>query len=325
MCCIFVDSGAKANGGVRSKSETHPPPIPPLPVNYTPSGPSGSGRHQGSIPRTSAEDSFSEPDDDSRATAVSTPTHDSISSTGSLNRRQSRMHRRMARQAQLKRLRMAQEIQRQLEEVEVKQRELEQRDEDEAGAVDEAELLREWFELVRERSELRRYEHELVVRAEELQLEDRHARLQQELRDRLANDDSNKTSEDVAKEGQILGEMLEIVERRDSLIALLEEDRQRYQEEDRDFEAQMLAKGLRLTPLRKESNVNLPSGWSSNTETSGKLWKFLHFFSFWCVLEYFAASVIAFTQLGPGGGFSLLGDLKTALYEVRNISPVILY
>ncbi|KAK7790107.1 hypothetical protein R5R35_007081 [Gryllus longicercus] len=260
------DSGAKANGGVRSKSETHPPPIPPLPVNYTPSGPSGSGRHQGSIPRTSAEDSFSEPDDDSRATAVSTPTHDSISSTGSLNRRQSRMHRRMARQAQLKRLRMAQEIQRQLEEVEVKQRELEQRgvkvekalrgeDEDEAGAVDEAELLREWFELVRERSELRRYEHELVVRAEELQLEDRHARLQQELRDRLANDDSNKTSEDVAKEGQILGEMLEIVERRDSLIALLEEDRQRYQEEDRDFEAQMLAKGLRLTPLRKESNV----------------------------------------------------------------------
>jgi hypothetical protein len=29
----------------------------------------------------------------------------------------------------------------------------------------------------------------------------------------------------------------------------------RYQEEDRDLEAQMLAKGLRLTPLRKESHV----------------------------------------------------------------------
>jgi hypothetical protein len=29
----------------------------------------------------------------------------------------------------------------------------------------------------------------------------------------------------------------------------------RYQEEDRDLEAQMLAKGLRLTPLRKESDV----------------------------------------------------------------------
>jgi hypothetical protein len=39
--------------------------------------------------------------------------------------------------------------------------------------------------------------------------------------------DSSKSSEDVVKEGQILREMLEIVERRDSLIALLEEDRQR--------------------------------------------------------------------------------------------------
>jgi hypothetical protein len=29
----------------------------------------------------------------------------------------------------------------------------------------------------------------------------------------------------------------------------------RYQEEDKDLEAQMLAKGLRLTPLRKESDV----------------------------------------------------------------------
>jgi hypothetical protein len=39
--------------------------------------------------------------------------------------------------------------------------------------------------------------------------------------------DSSKSSEDVVKEGQIISEMLEIVEQRDSLIALLEEDRQR--------------------------------------------------------------------------------------------------
>jgi hypothetical protein len=39
--------------------------------------------------------------------------------------------------------------------------------------------------------------------------------------------DSSKSSEDVVKEGQILKEMLEIVVQRDSLIALLEEDRQR--------------------------------------------------------------------------------------------------
>lgn len=39
--------------------------------------------------------------------------------------------------------------------------------------------------------------------------------------------DKVKTSEEVASEGRILREMLEIVERRDSLITQLEEDRQR--------------------------------------------------------------------------------------------------
>lgn len=39
--------------------------------------------------------------------------------------------------------------------------------------------------------------------------------------------DSSKSSEDVVKEGEILREILDTVEQRDSLIALLEEDRQR--------------------------------------------------------------------------------------------------
>lgn len=38
---------------------------------------------------------------------------------------------------------------------------------------------------MRDRSELRRYEKELMVRAQELELEDRHSRLQVELRERL--------------------------------------------------------------------------------------------------------------------------------------------
>lgn len=53
---------------------------------------------------------------------------------------------------------------------------------------EESDLLREWFDLMRERTELRRYEKELLVRAQEVQLEDRHERLQQELRERLADD-----------------------------------------------------------------------------------------------------------------------------------------
>ncbi|KAG7211476.1 hypothetical protein KM043_010753 [Ampulex compressa] len=236
----------------------NPPPIPPPPINY------------GITNVQVSEDSLSE--DDTRTTAVSMACMQRATATeGSCNSisRKSKTTKRIARQAQLKRLRMAQEIQRKLEETEVKQRELESRGVSVEKALrgegdynpipktlecsdrEEADLLREWFDLMKERTELRRYEKELLVRAQEVQLEDRHERLQQELRERLADDDDKKTSADVKKEGEILTEMLEIVAKRDSLIALLEEERQRYQDEDRDLEAQMLAKGLRLTPIKK--------------------------------------------------------------------------
>ncbi|XP_076297907.1 molecule interacting with CasL isoform X3 [Lasioglossum baleicum] len=204
----------------------NPPPIPPPPLNYT-------------IPTTNvSDDSLSE--DDTKTTAVSascmlkaTVTEGSCNSVS----RKSKTTKRLARQAQLKRLRMAQEIQRKLEETEVKQRELESRGvsvekalrgEGECSDREEADLLTEWFDLMKERTELRRYEKELLVRAQEVQLEDRHDRLQQELRERLADDDDKKTSDDVKKEGEILTEMLEIVAKRDSLIALLEEERRRW-------------------------------------------------------------------------------------------------
>lgn len=41
---------------------------------------------------------------------------------------------------------------------------------------------------MQDRTELRRYEKELLLRAQELEYEDRHARLQQELRERLTCD-----------------------------------------------------------------------------------------------------------------------------------------
>lgn len=93
---------------------------------------------------------------------------------------------------------MAQEIQRKLEEIEVKTRELEHRGVFVEKALrgegsyqenrrDESELLKEWFDLMRDRTELRRYEKELMVHAQELELEDRHARLQYKLRERLEN------------------------------------------------------------------------------------------------------------------------------------------
>ncbi|XP_054633853.1 protein-methionine sulfoxide oxidase mical3a isoform X2 [Dunckerocampus dactyliophorus] len=189
-----------------------------------------------------------------------------------LTRRVQKAARRQAKQEELKRLHRAQIIQRQLEQVEEKQRQLEERGvavekalRGEAdywgdsnyseildlhlggmGKKDDPKLMQEWFKLVQEKNALVRYESELMIFARELELEDRQSRLQQELRERMAVEDHLKTEKELAQEKQILNEMLDVVEQRDALVALLEEQRLREKEEDKDLEAVMLSKGFNL-------------------------------------------------------------------------------
>ncbi|XP_053740483.1 protein-methionine sulfoxide oxidase mical3a isoform X9 [Synchiropus splendidus] len=206
-----------------------------------------------------------------------------------LTRKVQKAARRQAKQEELKRLHRAQIIQRQLEQVEEKQRQLEERGvavekalRGEAGLYkgtytlpkqhkrrsdywgdsnyseildlhlggmgkkDDPKLMQEWFKLVQEKNALVRYESELMIFARELELEDRQSRLQQELRERMAVEDNLKTEKELAQEKQILNEMLEVVEQRDALVALLEEQRLREKEEDKDLEAVMLSKGFNL-------------------------------------------------------------------------------
>ncbi|CAG9824833.1 unnamed protein product [Phaedon cochleariae] len=230
-----------------------PPPVPPLPSNYE-------------VKKT---DESSEGEQDFKKldhSSCDTLDQNDVLERSSIshNEKRSSKSRRASRQTQYKRHRMAQEIQRKLEETEVKTKELERRgvsvekalrgEEAEIGtAKEDSDLMREWFDLMRDRTELRRYERELTVRAQELELEDRHARLQHELRERIVGGEINdkpKNEDDLKLEQSIISEMIEIVEKRDSLIAEIEEDRIRYSNEDRDLEEQMLAKGLRLTPLK---------------------------------------------------------------------------
>ncbi|XP_038852260.1 protein-methionine sulfoxide oxidase mical3b-like [Salvelinus namaycush] len=189
-----------------------------------------------------------------------------------LTRRVQRAARKQAKQEQLKRLHRAQMIQRQLEQVEEKQRQLEERgvavekalrgeadywgesnDSEELdlhlgvmGRQDDPALMQQWFKLVQQKNCLMRYESELMIFARELELEDRQSRLQQELRERMAVDDHLKGEAELAEEKLILGEMLEVVEQRDALVSLLEEQRLQESQEDRDLEAIMLSRGLGL-------------------------------------------------------------------------------
>ncbi|XP_055597681.1 F-actin-monooxygenase Mical isoform X3 [Uranotaenia lowii] len=195
---------AAANGnrftpiGRKEAEELEPPPIPPLPLNYQRS-------------------------DDESCTA-NEPKNE---------QKKYRAMSKASRQAELKRLRIAQEIQREQEEIEVKIKELETRGveiekelrgESESleqnienlGVNDEG-LVKEWLELMGSITRLKVRDEELTIRQQELQLEHRHAQLKEELNKRLSCSKLDKNSSDVAAEGAILNEMLEIVAKRQAL------------------------------------------------------------------------------------------------------------
>uniref|UniRef100_A0A8C3HSZ7 BMERB domain-containing protein n=1 Tax=Chrysemys picta bellii TaxID=8478 RepID=A0A8C3HSZ7_CHRPI len=149
-----------------------------------------------------------------------------------------------------------QAIQRQLEEVEERQRALEingvklereLRGESDSGTQDETQLLHEWFELVLEKNKLVRYESELLIIAQELELEDHQRRLEQKLREKMAIDDSLKDERELNEEHEIFTEMMKVIEERDKLVSSLEEQRLKEKAEDQHFESFILSKGYQLT------------------------------------------------------------------------------
>ncbi|NXL81086.1 MICLK protein, partial [Leptocoma aspasia] len=104
-----------------------------------------------------------------------------------------------------------QAVQRQLEELEERQRTLEifgvelereLRGEADSGIKDENQMLHEWFELVMEKNKLMRYESELLIIAQELELEDHQSRLEQKLREKMAIDGKSKGTVCSSPQGQ---------------------------------------------------------------------------------------------------------------------------
>ncbi|KAM9555945.1 F-actin-monooxygenase MICAL2 isoform 4-T4 [Guaruba guarouba] len=167
-------------------------------------------------------------------------------------RKLERETKQLIKQEELKRLHKAQAVQRQLEELEERQRALEifgvklereLRGESDSGTKDETEMLHEWFELVLEKNKLMHYESELLIIAQELELEDHQSRLEQKLREKMAIDDSLKDEMDLNEEAEIFTEMMKVVEERDKLVSTLEEQRVKEKAEDQHFESIILSRG----------------------------------------------------------------------------------
>ncbi|XP_035183369.1 F-actin-monooxygenase MICAL2 isoform X3 [Oxyura jamaicensis] len=167
--------------------------------------------------------------------------------------------KQLIKQEELKRLHKAQAVQRQLEELEERQRALEifgvklerelRGESADTGTQDETQMLHEWFELVLEKNKLMRYESELLIVAQELELEDHQSRLEQKLREKMAVDDSLKDEMDLNEEDEIFTEMMKVVEERDKLVSALEEQRVKEKAEDRHFESIILSRGCQLSGI----------------------------------------------------------------------------
>uniref|UniRef100_A0A1A8L580 Microtubule associated monoxygenase, calponin and LIM domain containing 2b n=2 Tax=Nothobranchius pienaari TaxID=704102 RepID=A0A1A8L580_9TELE len=183
-----------------------------------------------------------------------TPTSSLKISSEKQKKKQEKMAVQQAKREQLKRLHRAQMIQRQLEEVEEKQRDLEEKgvaiektiraeDTPAMDDRDEAQLYQAWFQLVLEKNRLARYESELMIFAQELALEDTQSRLQQDLRCRMVIEDTQKSASELQEEQEILVEIMRTVEKRDMLVSILEEQRLKERAEDKDLESLILSRG----------------------------------------------------------------------------------
>ncbi|XP_024894362.1 MICAL C-terminal-like protein isoform X3 [Pteropus alecto] len=165
--------------------------------------------------------------------------------------------KRLVKQEELKRLHKAQAIQRQLEEVEERQRASEiqgvrlekalRGEAADSGTQDEAQLLQEWFKLVLEKNKLMRYERELLIMAQELELEDHQSRLEQKLREKMLKEESQKDEKDLSEEREIFTKMMQVIEQRDKLVDSLEEQRIKEKAEDQHFESFVFSRGCQLS------------------------------------------------------------------------------
>ncbi|XP_063125486.1 F-actin-monooxygenase MICAL2 isoform X7 [Rattus norvegicus] len=172
-------------------------------------------------------------------------------------RRRRKLEKQMAKQEELKRLHKAQAIQRQLEEVEERQRTSEiqgvrlekvlRGETADSGTQDEAQLLQEWFKLVLEKNKLMRYESELLIMAQELELEDHQSRLEQKLRQKMLKDEGQKDENDLKEEQEIFEEMMQVIEQRNKLVDSLEEQRIKERTQDQHFENFVLSRGCQLS------------------------------------------------------------------------------
>ncbi|KAK3557049.1 hypothetical protein QTP70_024256 [Hemibagrus guttatus] len=124
-------------------------------------------------------------------------------------------------------------LERQLDELEQRGVELEQRLRECSNEEEEERLLVDWFTLIHEKHLLVRREAELVYTVKQQHLEERQADVEYELRCLLNKPEKEWNDEDRDREKQLMDELVTIIEQRNQIINTMDQDRQKEEEEDK--------------------------------------------------------------------------------------------
>jgi len=144
-------------------------------------------------------------------------------------------------------------IQQELEDIEVKQLELERQgvaleqnirsisDPDDTGdrsssSIEVEEQILQLFDLVNEKNELLRRQTELMYIRRQQRLEEEHAELEFQIRCLMEKPSGEKTDEDRLREEELIQRLVQVVHRRSEIVDCLEMDRRREVEEDQSIQ-----------------------------------------------------------------------------------------